>query len=170
MAPSSKPNVGAPRGSWAGPHQAQRDGAEERALRATRRQLNADARDMFDHAGGDRGSPERHWPRVREDSCRGCAPTFCALPHSPSGPAGPVPRSEVPATESASPRPRRPTAAANPGHTRPGLPDDSFAIDWTRGYIRGFARMAKIAKPSREMAAMIHALHPNAVNFPGTEF
>jgi hypothetical protein len=30
--------------------------------------------------------------------------------------------------------------------------------------------MAKIAKPSREMAAMIHALHPNAVNFPGTEF
>ena len=34
-------------------HQAQRDGAEQRALRATRRQLNANARDMFDHTGGD---------------------------------------------------------------------------------------------------------------------
>jgi hypothetical protein len=33
--------------------QAERDGAEQRALRATRRQLNADARDMFDHTGGD---------------------------------------------------------------------------------------------------------------------
>jgi glyoxylase-like metal-dependent hydrolase (beta-lactamase superfamily II) len=56
------------------------------------------------------------------------------------------------------------------GHTKPGLPDDSFAIDWTRGYIRAFANAAKIAKSSREMAAMIHALYPNAVNFPGTEF
>ena len=56
------------------------------------------------------------------------------------------------------------------GHTKPGLPDDSFAIDWTRGYIRAFAKAAKIAKSSREMAAMIHALYPNAVNFPGTEF
>ena len=42
-----------PRGSRAGPHQAQRDGAKQRALRATRRQLNADARDIFDHTGGD---------------------------------------------------------------------------------------------------------------------
>jgi glyoxylase-like metal-dependent hydrolase (beta-lactamase superfamily II) len=56
------------------------------------------------------------------------------------------------------------------GHTKPGLPDDSFAIDWTRGYIRAFAKAAKIAKSSREMAAMIHALYPNAVNFPGSEF
>src|SRR6201987_5405090 len=56
------------------------------------------------------------------------------------------------------------------GHTKPGLPDDSFAIDWTRGYIRAFAKAAKIAKSSREMAAMIHALYPNAANFPGTEF
>jgi hypothetical protein len=42
-----------PRGSGAGLHQAERDGAEQRTLRATCRQLNADARDMFDHAGGD---------------------------------------------------------------------------------------------------------------------
>ena len=39
-----------------------------------------------------------------------------------------------------------------------------------RGYIRAFAKAAKIAKSSREMAAMIHTLYPNAVNFPGTEF
>ena len=43
-----------PRGSWAGRHQAEGDGPEQRPFRATRRQLDADARDVFDlsyHAG-----------------------------------------------------------------------------------------------------------------------
>jgi hypothetical protein len=42
-----------PRGSGTGPHQATRDGAEQCALRAARRQLDANARDMFDHARSD---------------------------------------------------------------------------------------------------------------------
>jgi len=42
-----------PRGSRAGRHEAERDGAEQRALRATRRQLDADARDVLDHTRAD---------------------------------------------------------------------------------------------------------------------
>ena len=42
-----------PRGSWAGRHQAEGDGPEQRPFRATRRQLDADARDVFDHARAD---------------------------------------------------------------------------------------------------------------------
>ena len=42
-----------PRGSWAGRHQAERDGSEQCPFRATRRQLDADARDVLDHARAD---------------------------------------------------------------------------------------------------------------------
>ena len=42
-----------PRGSWAGRHETERDGAEQRPLRATRRQLDANARDVLDHARAD---------------------------------------------------------------------------------------------------------------------
>jgi hypothetical protein len=44
-----------PRGQGVGLHQVQRESVGQRALRATRRQLNRDARDMFDHARGDLG-------------------------------------------------------------------------------------------------------------------
>jgi hypothetical protein len=42
-----------PRRLWAGRQEAERDGSEQRPLRATRRQLDADARDVLDHAGAD---------------------------------------------------------------------------------------------------------------------
>jgi hypothetical protein len=43
-----------PRSSRAGPHEAERDRSEQCPLRATRRQLDADARDMLDHARANR--------------------------------------------------------------------------------------------------------------------
>src|SRR5258706_14015683 len=46
-----------PRGSWAGRHQAERYGLEQRPLRATRRQLDADAREVLDHARADLDQP-----------------------------------------------------------------------------------------------------------------
>ena len=42
-----------PRGPWAGSQQAERHGSEQCPLRATRRQLDADARDVLDHARAD---------------------------------------------------------------------------------------------------------------------
>src|SRR5205814_888845 len=42
-----------PRGSWAGRHEAERDGSEQGPLRATRRQLDTNARDVLDHARPD---------------------------------------------------------------------------------------------------------------------
>src|SRR5205814_5264488 len=42
-----------PRSLWAGRHEAERDGAEQRPLRATRRQLDTNARDVLDHARPD---------------------------------------------------------------------------------------------------------------------
>ncbi|WP_353228898.1 MBL fold metallo-hydrolase [Novosphingobium sp.] len=50
------------------------------------------------------------------------------------------------------------------GHTRPGLPDDSMAIDWTRGYIKAFARSAKVAKTPAELQAMMRAQYPAAID------
>ena len=38
------------RGSWAGSHETERDGSEQCPFRTTRRQLDADARNVFDHA------------------------------------------------------------------------------------------------------------------------
>jgi hypothetical protein len=43
-----------PRSSWAGPHEAERDGSEQCPFRTTRRQLDADARNVFDHARANR--------------------------------------------------------------------------------------------------------------------
>jgi len=42
-----------PHGLWAGRHEAEGYGAEQRALWAARRQLNADAGEMLDHARAD---------------------------------------------------------------------------------------------------------------------
>ncbi|MFC1443092.1 MBL fold metallo-hydrolase [Streptacidiphilus sp. N1-10] len=56
------------------------------------------------------------------------------------------------------------------GHSKPGLPDDSRAIDWSRRYLNEFKRAAKAATSSREMADMLRAAFPDAVGFPGTEF
>ena len=42
-----------PRGSWAGRHETERHGSEQCAFRAARRQLDADASDMFDDARAD---------------------------------------------------------------------------------------------------------------------
>src|SRR3954447_19056886 len=39
-----------PRSSWAGPHEAERNGSEQCRLWTTRWQLDADARNVFDHA------------------------------------------------------------------------------------------------------------------------
>src|SRR5262245_51621508 len=42
-----------PRRLWAGRHEAESDGAEQRPFRTTGRQLDADAREMLDHARAD---------------------------------------------------------------------------------------------------------------------
>ena len=42
-----------PRRSWAAWHEPERDGAEQRCFREVRRQLDADAGDVFDHARPD---------------------------------------------------------------------------------------------------------------------
>ncbi|SER26962.1 MBL fold metallo-hydrolase [Sphingobium sp. YR768] len=53
------------------------------------------------------------------------------------------------------------------GHTRPGLPDDSYAIEWTRAYIDAFEREAKTARSSRELGERMRALYPTAVDVAG---
>lgn len=53
------------------------------------------------------------------------------------------------------------------GHTRPGLPDDSYSIDWTRQYIMAFRKAALGSKTSAELGARMHALYPNAVDVAG---
>jgi glyoxylase-like metal-dependent hydrolase (beta-lactamase superfamily II) len=50
------------------------------------------------------------------------------------------------------------------GHTKPGLPDDNMGIDWTRAYIKAFARTAKIAKSPEEFQTLMRAQYPNAVD------
>ena len=56
------------------------------------------------------------------------------------------------------------------GHTKPGLPDDSFAIDWSRRYLKTFKAAREKAGSAKEMAAMLRHAYPNAVGFPGTDF
>ena len=53
------------------------------------------------------------------------------------------------------------------GHTRPGLPDDSYSIDWTRQYIVAFRKAAGESKTSQELGAKLHALYPDAVDVAG---
>lgn len=50
------------------------------------------------------------------------------------------------------------------GHTKPGLPDDTRGIDWTRTYIKAFARTAKVAKTPKAFQAMMRAQFPSAVD------
>ena len=56
------------------------------------------------------------------------------------------------------------------GHSKPGLPDDNFAIDWSRRYLHIFKTAASEAKSSQEMAELLRSAYPNAVGFPGTDF
>lgn len=56
------------------------------------------------------------------------------------------------------------------GHSKPGLPDDSFSIEWTRRYIQEFKKLAASAATAQEMAERLRARYPNAVGFPGTDF
>jgi glyoxylase-like metal-dependent hydrolase (beta-lactamase superfamily II) len=53
------------------------------------------------------------------------------------------------------------------GHTRPGLPDDSHSIDWTRQYILAFRKAATESKTSKELGDRIRGLYPNAVDVAG---
>ncbi len=50
------------------------------------------------------------------------------------------------------------------GHTKPGLPDDSFSVPWTRSYIIAFRQAAKESKTSAELAAKMHARYPSTVD------
>ncbi len=56
------------------------------------------------------------------------------------------------------------------GHSKPGLPDDSFSIEWTRRYIQEFKKLAASAATAKEMADLLRARYPNAAGFPGTDF
>lgn len=54
------------------------------------------------------------------------------------------------------------------GHTRPGLTDDSYAIEWTRAYIDAFEHEAKKAKSSKELGDRMRALYPTTVDVAGS--
>ena len=56
------------------------------------------------------------------------------------------------------------------GHSKPGLADDSFAIDWTRRYLQAFKAASREATSSKQLADAVHAAYPHAVGFPGTDF
>lgn len=53
------------------------------------------------------------------------------------------------------------------GHTRPGLPDDSYSIEWTRAYIDAFEREAGKTKSSKDLGDRMRALYPTAVDVAG---
>jgi glyoxylase-like metal-dependent hydrolase (beta-lactamase superfamily II) len=53
------------------------------------------------------------------------------------------------------------------GHTKPGLTDDSYAIDWTRRYIVAFEQAVRETKSAQELADRMHALYPEAVDVVG---
>ena len=57
-----------PRRSWAAWHEPERDGAEQRCFREARRQLDADARDVFDHARADLDQASRRRPPMSRDT------------------------------------------------------------------------------------------------------
>ena len=56
------------------------------------------------------------------------------------------------------------------GHSKPGLPDDSFSIEWTRRYIQELKKLAASAATAKEMADLLRIRYPNAAGFPGTDF
>lgn len=56
------------------------------------------------------------------------------------------------------------------GHSKPGLPDDDKAIDWTRGYIRNMMKLARSTGSATEMAEMLRASYPDAIGSPGSQF
>lgn len=53
------------------------------------------------------------------------------------------------------------------GHRKPGLPDDSYALAWTRQYIELFAREAKTARTSQQLADALHRAYPDAIDVAG---
>jgi glyoxylase-like metal-dependent hydrolase (beta-lactamase superfamily II) len=50
------------------------------------------------------------------------------------------------------------------GHTKPGLIDDSYSIQWTRQYLKAFEKAASTAKTSKGLAAQINLLYPTTVD------
>ncbi|MDF0491412.1 MBL fold metallo-hydrolase [Sphingomonas sp. H39-1-10] len=54
-----------------------------------------------------------------------------------------------------------------PGHTKPGLTDDSEALDWTRRYIETFEAESKVAGDSATLAARMYALYPDTIDVAG---
>lgn len=53
------------------------------------------------------------------------------------------------------------------GHTKPGLPDDTMSIGWTRTYINAFADARSRSKTSKELAAIMAEKYPNATEVYG---
>ncbi len=53
------------------------------------------------------------------------------------------------------------------GHTKPGLQDDSYAIEWTAEYIKTFSELAKKTNSSEELAKAIVTAYPNALDVAG---
>lgn len=54
-----------------------------------------------------------------------------------------------------------------PGHTKPGLTDDSRALDWTREYIQKFEAESERAKDSATLAARMYTLYPDTLDVAG---
>lgn len=51
------------------------------------------------------------------------------------------------------------------GHKKPGLPDDTSAIDYTRRYLQVFEQAVASSKTSAELRAKIAAAFPNTIDF-----
>jgi hypothetical protein len=64
-----------------------------------------------------------------------------------------------------SPSPKRVIA----GRSKPGLPEDADAIEWTRRYINDFRTFAKMARSAAEMTDMLRVRNPNAIGFPASD-
>ena len=54
------------------------------------------------------------------------------------------------------------------GRSKPGLPEDADAIEWTRRYINDFRTFAKMARSAAEMTDMLRVRNPNAIGFPAS--
>jgi glyoxylase-like metal-dependent hydrolase (beta-lactamase superfamily II) len=55
------------------------------------------------------------------------------------------------------------------GRSKPGLPEDANAIEWTRRYIDDFRTFARMAKSAAEMTDMLRVRNPNAIGFPASD-
>jgi glyoxylase-like metal-dependent hydrolase (beta-lactamase superfamily II) len=55
------------------------------------------------------------------------------------------------------------------GRSKPGLPEDANAIDWTRRYINDFRIFTKTAKSAAEMSEMLRVRNPTGIGFPTSD-